>query len=157
MEKSLKKSLEERIKGHTLIIGVGNTLRGDDGLGPLMVEKLNGRVKVDLLDAGEVPESYLGRIIDSRPDTVIVVDAVQMEEIPGTLAIIEVTELEKVSWSTHRLSLALFMKYVHQHIGCSVFLIGVQPGTTEMGHEMTPEVDESLAALVQYFTALFGK
>lgn len=149
-------NLWDRIKGHTLIIGVGNTLRGDDALGPFLVQELKGKVEADLLDAGEVPESYTGRIIESQPDTIIVVDAVQMQESPGTLAVIEVDELNKVSWSTHRLSLALFMQYLQEHTGSTVFLIGVQPGCTELGHSMTLPVQETLQVLIRYFTNILG-
>lgn len=150
-------NLQDRIKGQTLIIGVGNTLRGDDGLGPLLVQQLSGSVKADLLDAGEVPESYLGRIIVSQPDTIIVVDAVDMQESPGTLAVIEIDDLTNVSWSTHRLSLALFMKYLQEQTGSAVFLLGVQPGTTVLGQKMTLPMEETLQILVNYFIALLGE
>lgn len=150
-------NLEDRIKGQTLIVGVGNTFRGDDGLGPFLVQELEGKVKADLLDAGEVPESYLGRIIDSQPDTIIVVDAVQMQERPGTLAVIEIDELSKVSWSTHRLSLALFMKYVKEHTGSNVFLVGVQPAATELGQKMTLPMEDTLKILVRYFIDMLGE
>lgn len=153
----MEMNLHDRIQGRTLIIGVGNTLRGDDALGPLLVNELKGKVKADLLDAGEVPESYLGRIIDSQPDTIVVADAVEMQECPGTLAIIEIDELEKLGWSTHRMSLALFMKYLHGQTGKDVFLVGVQPGTTELGQKMTSQMEETLRILVRYFTALLGK
>lgn len=149
-------NLWDRIKGHTLIIGVGNTLRGDDGLGPFLVQELKGKVKADLLDAGEVPESYIGRIIETKPDTIIVVDAVHMQESPGTLAVIEIEELTRVSWSTHRLSLTLFMQYLQEHTGSTVFLIGVQPAYTELGYSMTLPVLETMRVLTTYFTNLLG-
>jgi len=150
-------NLQDKIKGQTLIVGVGNTLRGDDGLGPFLVQHLNGKVKADLLDAGEVPESYVGRIIDSQPDTIIVVDAVEMQECPGTVAVIEIDELEKVSWSTHRLSLALFMKYLQEQTGSNVFLVGVQSGATELGQKMSLPMEETLQILAGYFIALLGE
>lgn len=150
-------NLQDKIKGKTLIIGVGNTLRGDDGLGPFLINQLNGKIIADLLDAGEIPESYLGRIIDSQPDTIIVVDAVDMQASPGTIAIVEIEELAKVSWSTHRLSLALFMKYVQENTSSVIFLVGVQPGTTELGRKMTPPIEETLQVLVRYFIDVLGE
>jgi hydrogenase 3 maturation protease len=148
--------LQDRIKGRTIVIGVGNTLRGDDGFGPLLVQQLEGKVKADLLDAGEVPESYLGRIIDSKPDTIIVADAVDMQEDPGTVAFLEINEVANVSWSTHRLSLSLFMKYVQEQTGSNVFLVGVQPGTTVFGERITLPMEETLQALVGHFTVWLG-
>lgn len=148
--------MQDRIKGKTLIIGVGNTLRGDDGLGPLLIRQLKGRVEADLLDAGEVPESYLGRIMDTCPDTVVVVDVVKMQAPPGSVALIEIDELARLSSSTHRMSLALFMRYVQQLTGSDVFLMGVQSHSLAFGQEMAPEVQASLEVLVQYFTAVLG-
>lgn len=153
----MEKILQDRIKGRTLIIGVGNTLRGDDALGPILIQQLTGKVEADLLDTGEVPESYLGRIIDSYPDTIVMVDAVQLQEDPGTMAVIEIDELAGISNSTHRLSLALFMKYVREETKADVFLVGVQPRTLELGQGITPHVQESLEDLVRVFTAILGK
>lgn len=150
----MKKILENRIKGKTLIIGVGNTLRGDDGLGPILVQQLMGKVEADLLDTGEVPESYLGRIINSNPDTIVVIDAVQLQEYPGTMAVIEINEMLDISCSTHRLSLGLFLKYVQEQTRSDVFLVGVQPGTIDLGQEITPQVQDSLDVLKDYFTMI---
>lgn len=155
-EEGLGKMLQDRIKGKTLIIGVGNTLRGDDGLGPLLIQQLDGKVEADLLDAGEVPESYLGRIIDSCPDTVVVVDVVKMQAPFGSVAVIEIDDLAHLSCSTHKFSLALFMRYIQQLTGADVFLVGVQSNTLTFGHEMTPQVQASLKVLEQYFTAVLG-
>ena len=36
----MKSVLKEIFKGKIVIVGVGNTLRGDDGFGPMLIEKL---------------------------------------------------------------------------------------------------------------------
>src|SRR5574342_1091615 len=66
--------LRARLEGkRVLILGVGNRLRGDDAVGPLLVEHLQGKVDIPLIDAGEVPENYLGPIEESGADMNIIV------------------------------------------------------------------------------------
>jgi hydrogenase maturation protease len=80
-----------------------------------------------------------------------------MHESPGTLAVFEIDDLAKISYSTHRLSLALFMKYLQEHTRSDVFLLGVQPGTTELGQKMTVPMQETLQMLVKHFVGLLGE
>ena len=51
------------LKGKVVIVGVGNVLRGDDGLGPLFVEGLKSKVAAPCINAGNAFENYLGVII----------------------------------------------------------------------------------------------
>lgn len=152
----MREVLAKRIKGKVLLIGVGNIMRSDDGFGPLVVRYLLGKVDADLLDAGEVPESYLGRIIDSHPDTIIILDAVSLQAEPGSFAIMDTSELTVSTCSTHRLPLALFMKYLKEQTGADVFLIGVQAGSIELGQNLTPAVQESLETLEKYLLLFLG-
>jgi len=46
----------------TVIVGMGNVLKGDDGAGPLICQQLNGKVCAELIDAGTVPENYIQTI-----------------------------------------------------------------------------------------------
>jgi hypothetical protein len=66
----LRDEPKHRLKGKVLLIGIENPLRGDDASGPALIEVLANRVSSDLLDAGEVPESYVGRILEARADTI---------------------------------------------------------------------------------------
>ncbi len=50
-------------------------LKADDSLDPILVSRLQGRTKACLFDCGEVPENYTQPIIESRPKTIIIVDA----------------------------------------------------------------------------------
>ena len=43
-ELNTEKVLRTRLRGAVVIVGVGNTLRGDDGAGPLLVEMLRERL-----------------------------------------------------------------------------------------------------------------
>jgi hydrogenase 3 maturation protease len=60
------------------VIGVGNRMRGDDGVGSVIAERLQELAKGSLLviDAETVPENYLGVLLDSKPEVALFVDAV---------------------------------------------------------------------------------
>jgi hypothetical protein len=48
------------------------------------------------------------------------------------------------------------MKYLQEHTGSAVFLVGVQPAATELGQKMTLKMEEVLQILVRYFIAILG-
>ena len=60
----IRTELSRRLKGKVLLIGTGNTLRGDDGIGPALIGLLEGKVKASLLDADDVRVIFL--ILDER-------------------------------------------------------------------------------------------
>ena len=62
-----------------VLVGIGNPLRGDDGFGPALIAALDGQVRAVCIDAGTAPESYAGKIIKENPDTVVFVDAADLD------------------------------------------------------------------------------
>ena len=68
--------LQKKIDGKkVLLLGVGNRLRGDDGVGSYLVKRLQKKMKIPLIDASDVPENYIGPIENSGANLVLVVDA----------------------------------------------------------------------------------
>jgi len=146
-------SLADKLNGKVLILGVGNPLRGDDGAGPYLIEQLKGRVNATLLDCGEVPENFLGRIAASQPNSVLLIDAIDFGMSPGAAALLEEDQLlAGTSLSTHHSSLQLFMKCLKAETGGNVFVLGIQPGSTEFGSEISPKVKETLGLLGHIIT-----
>ena len=70
--------LEDVFKGKVVIVGIGNTMKGDDGFGPALVERLSPKVKAVCIDAGSAPENYTGKIVKEKPDTILIVDALHL-------------------------------------------------------------------------------
>lgn len=151
--RDLARLLAERLGPKAVIVGVGNPARGDDAAGCLVTQALRsavtrrGPLAVRIVEAEDVPESYLGPIVDPVPDTVILVDAVEMGEAVGSVALLEVHELEGREASTHRPSLSLVAKYLWGATGADVFILGIQPGSRDLGQPPTPQVQEAADAL----------
>jgi hydrogenase maturation protease len=69
------------------VIGLGNVLMGDDGLGPYVVKTLEARYAfppdVTLVDAGTPGLDLVPFLVDA--DVVILIDTVKSSECPGTV------------------------------------------------------------------------
>jgi hydrogenase 3 maturation protease len=140
-------SLANRLKGKVVILGVGNPLRGDDGAGPYLIERLRGCVDATLLDCEDVPENFLGQIAENQPSSVLLIDAIDFGMPPGATALLEGDELEGVSLSTHHSSLQLFIKCLKAETESNVLVIGIQPKSTRFGDGISSEVKETLDLL----------
>ncbi len=138
-------SLSNRLIGKVMILGVGNPIRGDDGAGPYLIKQLMGKVDAALLDCEEVPENFLGKITESRPDTILIIDAIDLGMSPGTVALLE--DIENMSYSTHHPSLQLFIDWVKKETMADVLILGIQPKSTDFGSETSDQVKETLSLL----------
>lgn len=140
-------SLSSRLKGKVMILGIGNPLRGDDGAGPYLIERLKGYTDAILLNCEEVPENFLGKIVQHQPDSILIIDTIDLGMRPGTAAIIEEDEVGSISWATHHASLRLFIDYLKAETKANVLILGVQPSSTKFGAEINVEVKETIRLL----------
>jgi hydrogenase 3 maturation protease len=140
-------SLSNRLKGKVMILGVGNPLRGDDGVGPYLIEQLKGQVNAILLNCEEVPENFLGQIVENQPDSILIIDAINLGMSPGVAATLEEDELEGISWATHHASLRLFINCLKADTQATVLIMGIQPKSTEFGSAISAEVEETVGLL----------
>ncbi|HEX3010649.1 MAG TPA: hydrogenase 3 maturation endopeptidase HyCI [Syntrophomonadaceae bacterium] len=148
--------LVKRLKGRIVILGIGNSMRGDDAAGPILLEKLKGTVNAELIDTGEVPESYLGRIINSKPNTIVLIDAVNIGLQPGSAALIEISQLDDFSNNTHRMTLGIFARFLQTETSADVFLVGIQPASTILGDKMSTQVENTIDCLKEAFIKKLG-
>ena len=153
----LRDDLKARLQGTVLVVGIGNTLRGDDGFGPRMIERLEGKVSARLLDVGEVPESYVGRVLEQKARTILVLDAADIGEAAGTVAILEAEDLAECNVSTHQMPLELFFRYLRENSHADVFALGVQPKQISLGSEMSPEVESTAELLSEVLIELLSE
>lgn len=151
----LKSELESRIKGKTAIVAIGNIIRGDDGLGPKLIEILKSRgVKAHLFDCGTAPENYIFPILATACDTVVLVDAADMKMAPGQAQVFDLDKIANVSFSTHNPSPRLFTDLLKTgKDNLNIFVVSVQPKTTALGEALSDEVKKGLETLADAFSA----
>jgi hydrogenase 3 maturation protease len=138
----------------TLIIGIGNTLKGDDGAGPLVCEQLRHTgVSAELIDAGTVPENYIQPIIKKPPRNLLVIDAVDFGAPPGAISIFKPEQLKSLGFSTHTLSPRLFIEMIAKEIEVDVYFVGIQPEQLGLGQALSTPVSQA----VQQLTTILGE
>jgi len=140
------------LKGKTLIIGIGNILRGDDGFGPLLIERLNqhlGDTEMILIDGGSAPENYTGKIIKQSPDTILIADAVHLDKAPGEYEILKKDDIVKSGFTTHDISPNMFIEYLEKETDADIYMLGVQPEHVGLGEEMSASVKKALEEIVE--------
>ncbi len=134
-------------------VGIGHELCGDDAVGVRIAELLRtlvaGNEHVLVVAAGPAPENFTSVLRRFQPDLVVMLDSALMEEQPGASRWLDWQETDGVSASTHTLPLHIFASYLTAELGCSMALIGVQPGQTFADAPLTPPVQaaaQSIAA-----------
>ncbi|MFC1657874.1 hydrogenase 3 maturation endopeptidase HyCI [Candidatus Omnitrophota bacterium] len=144
--------LKECLGSRTAIVGIGNTLKADDGLGPLLVQGLRGKTPACLFDCGEVPENYTRPIIRSNPETIIIVDAADWSAAAGELRFIKAEEIRNFSLSTHNASLSIFLDYLKGELPrAEIIIVGVQTGNRQLMQSLSPGVEATLNQLLDFF------
>lgn len=137
-----------------LVLGVGNTLLRDEGIGVKIVQKLEAEYvfspNVELMDGGTLGIRLLDPI--SRVDYLIVVDAVQNGQPPGTIYRLPTEELEKrVTFknSLHQLDLVESLAYA-EILGNRPYgvILGIEPeDISPWGTELTATVEARVPEL----------
>jgi len=135
----------------TCIVGVGNTLLGDDGAGVLLVETLRrdgAGERVHLVNAEDIIESHAFEIAEGDWGTVIVVDAVSFGGSPGDVMFGDFSETGDLlnDFSMHKLSLR-FSESIWRQSGKKTFLLGIQPEAVDFGEGLSEAVRRSVDTL----------
>lgn len=135
-----------------IILGIGNTLRSDDGAGSVLASRIKDNVPFLVWDAGLNPENYLNRIIKEKPDNLVIIDAADFGGKAGEFRISEAQDIETTNlFSTHNASLSLLINYLQSNIKTNIIVIIIQPKTIQLGDTLSPEVSATLDSLADFF------
>lgn len=139
-----------------LVLGIGNSLLTDDGVGvhaALRLEAaLDGAKDVTVLDAGTLSFSLFHYI--EQADALIALDAAKDGGTPGELLIREGVEFDRfvrrAGRSVHEVGLAdlLDMARLGDRLPADRVLIGIEPDATDWGLECTPAVADAIPVAV---------
>lgn len=131
-------------RGKTVVVGVGNPLRGDDGFGPALIARLQGASKGVCIDAGHAPENHLGRILKEKPDTILLVDVADLGLAPGEYRVLEPREILKTGLTTHEMSPRMLIEFLEKETRAEILMLGVQPQTLALGQAMSARLSDTL-------------
>jgi len=132
------------LNGKIVVIGIGNILRGDDGFGPELIKKIQGKVNAVCIDAGTTPESYAGKVIKAKPDTVLIIDVADICAVPGEFRILKKEEIYKSGFTTHDISPRMFIDYLAEQTKADIYMLAIQPERIGIGDDMSSIVLNTL-------------
>ena len=139
------------------VVGVGNLLARDEGIGPAAVERLKAEplpARVALLDAGTDLVAAMMEFADAGH--VILIDAMRAGGAPGTIYRLTLEELEgrakagASDLSAHGLGVVEAVGLARA-VGMRVpptVVFGVEPGEVAFGEGLSPAVEAAMQRLV---------
>ncbi len=143
-----------------LILGLGNVLCGDDGVGVAAVAQIERRFRlpegVELMDGGTLGLALLHYV--RQAERLLLVDAIRADRAPGSLVRLtgdEVPPAVASRLSVHQIGVADLLDGLRwTDSGPSeIVLLGLVPETLELGLGCSPEVVRALPSLVDAVVA----
>jgi hydrogenase maturation protease len=139
----------------TLVVGLGNPLRGDDGIGVRVAQALIARplpAGVEVVDGGTQGLALVNLLEDRR--RAILVDAANVGRAPGEFVRFTPDEVKLLGegrgLSIHEAGLrdVLLLAEVLGVLPAQVVILGVQPANLEWDQDLSPAVQAALPELV---------
>lgn len=137
------------------VIGIGNRLRGDDAVGPLLIDELSmlADSQLELIDAGSDALGIL-EYLEGRRD-VIIIDACRMGRKPGTLITFDTSQVDLIldgdPLSLHGLGLAESLRMAESlhMLPEDLKIIGIEPDSTQFNGKLSPPVQRALKTAIE--------
>ncbi len=139
------------------VLGIGNDLKADDGVGPYIIEQLQNRnpLHIELINASTVPENFISHLIESNPQLILLIDAALMQAKPGTIKLIDKDAIGGIVFSSHQLPLTFFIEYLENNITTTILILGIQPATDEFTHPLSEPVQQAATEIITTLSQLF--
>ncbi|ADE11855.1 HypC/HybG/HupF family hydrogenase formation chaperone [Sideroxydans lithotrophicus] len=149
-----------------LVLGIGNTLLADEGVGIVVMQELKARLGADedieFLDGGTL--SFTLAVPISECDALLVIDAAELGATPGTVRSFEGEAMDRFlgenrKSSVHEVglldlrSISLLTGYWPQRRA----LIGIQPAFVGWGEALTPAVATALPDICNAAAGIIGR
>lgn len=149
------------------VVGIGQELNGDDAAGVRVARALLKRQRAGssnaprpapfsllVIEAAHAPENCMGAIRRFSPALVILVDAAEMGDPPGTIRWLDWRDAGSLGTSTHTLSLSMMARYVVAELACDIGLIAIQAQDTSLGAAVSPPVRRAIRSVCRALTML---
>jgi hydrogenase maturation protease len=141
---------------HVLVLGLGNPLLGDEGIGIRVVEELKGLDLPDgvaVVEGGTAGPGLIG-LMEGYP-RVIIVDAADMGHSPGRIVRFIPSEAQfqtaETPLSLHQIGLGevLALAKALEVTPAELVIIGIQPSRVEGGAGLSPEVEGAIPQIIR--------
>jgi hydrogenase maturation protease len=141
-----------------LIVGVGNLLRGDDGVGHWIVKTLRRNFRlpstVGALAVGDSPESFSEDVHRATPSFLLFIDAADLGAAPGEIHVLPLEDTGLGFPSTHGLPLKLVLRAYD--VRAEGYLLAIQPAQLKVDAPLSPAVRTAGERVVSWLAATLG-
>ena len=151
----------------TLVLGIGNTLLSDEGIGVHVLEKLRSSTsvnvqKAEIMDGGTLSFTLAGPI--ENCEQFIVIDAAELKSEPGTVQVFENQDMDNYiingnKRSVHEVSLADVMSItlLSGNLPKKRALVGIQPLNIDWGEKPTEAVSAAIPVAITEIESLLDR
>ena len=144
----------------TLVVGLGNPLMTDDGIGLAALARLDSEWElpagVELVDGGIWGLRLLPEIEDAG--RLLLIDAIDVDRTAGEVIVLEIEEIPmflSAKLSPHQVGVrdVLALAALRGRLPADTVAMGIQPARIEMGTEISAEAQSSMDALLERIVA----
>lgn len=153
MSISLYGQLKEWLNEPRIVVmmGLGNAFRCDDGIGVEVAKHFmkyaSGKLKV--FNCEEAPEKFIDQVANLRPSHVLMIDAADLGEEPGSIRLMKSGEMKVgSSFSTHDISLSIIIELLVLDPSAEIAVLGIQPSDTRFGLGLSPPLKKSYRLVI---------
>jgi hydrogenase 3 maturation protease len=151
---SLKVALKP--EGRTLLVTIGNSFRGDDGVGPFIGEKVQSKSdNFKVINAESTPENIVSEAVAFKPNKIIIIDAANFGGETGEIRVIPLDKIAQHSClSTHNFPLHITFGIILKDTGATLTIVAVQSKKMDYEEKLSPEVETAALNLIDYFNKI---
>jgi hydrogenase maturation protease len=143
------------------IIGFGNILMGDDGIGVRVIEELQkmaifeDKKNIELIDGGTSGVDLVFMI--QQAEKAVIIDAIDAGQGTGEIVVFTPVEIKAIkkgrkglkSFSLHDIDLAeVFELLKTLNIPAKLIIIGIKPKTVGYSNRLSPEIENQIPGLI---------
>lgn len=134
-----------------LVLGLGNELLTDDGVGVHVLRTLQKQPPANGVLFAEIGTAILhSQHLLEQAETVIAIDAVRAGDRPGSICHFDIGQAQMNHPVTlHELGIVGVLKLMPESVRPQVTIVGVEPGTIDYGMELSPSVQASVPRVIQ--------
>ncbi|MEH7500503.1 HyaD/HybD family hydrogenase maturation endopeptidase [Neobacillus drentensis] len=148
--------MNRQIDQKITILGIGNTLFSDEGVGihllPLLEDALKDYENIEIIEGLTDGMKLLGPVEDA--ENLIIIDAINAGKEPGTIITLvgdEIPAYFGIKMSIHQLGFqeVLLAAKLRERFPKQIVMFGMQPTSLQMGIELTETNQKKLGCLAE--------
>jgi hydrogenase maturation protease len=152
------------LKKDTIVIGLGNILFSDEGIGVHLIRKLSEHhdkyPSVEFIDAGTGGMNVLHLIANRKK--AIIIDCVKMDKKPGTIKRFEPADVQTTKkmmhFSLHEADILRIIELSKQLGECpdQIVIFGIEPESLELGQNLSKTLSAKIGLFIDTIIKSFS-